>query len=162
MTSLKNLSKFAIIPVLAGSFNGCELANIKTKTLETNPKNIEAVIEKDKGSAVTIKADKIAMRIYQESAPEIYNLSGKKVLLENFKCDYDDLNRNKKFDGCSELNAVIFSLNGKKYTFYGGRCIESLGDYQDYAEPSPRDDSGEPSKSKEKTKKYKSQKFAEK
>ena len=151
MTTLKNLTKFAIIPVLAGSFNGCDIADVKT--LETNPKNIEAIIEKEKGDAVIINADKIVMRTYKERDPEIYNLSGKKVLLENFKCSYDDLNCNKEFDGCSELNAVVFNLNGKKYAFYGGRCIENLGDYQDYIGPS---------KSKEKIKKYKFQKFTEK
>ena len=115
---INKITKLAIIPALAGSLYGCDIVNIKTKTLETNPKNIEAIIEKEKGDAVIINADKIVMRTYKEIDPEIYNLSGKKVLLENFKCSYDDLNCNKQFDGCSELNAVVFNLNGKKYLTY--------------------------------------------
>ncbi|MBI2003889.1 hypothetical protein HYS72_00290 [Candidatus Pacearchaeota archaeon] len=151
MKTLKNLAKLAIIPVLAGSFNGCDMA--KTKILETNPKNMEAIIEKEKDGAVAIKTDKISMRFYKERDPEIYNFSGKKVLLENFRYDYNDLNHNKEFDGCNELNAVVFSLNGKKYAFYTGRCIESLGDYQDYSKPI---------KFKEKIKNHKFQKLAKK
>ena len=82
---INKITKLAIIPALAGSLYGCDIVNIKTKTLETNPKNIEAIIEKEKGDAVIINADKIVMRTYKEIDPEIYNLSGKKVLLENFK-----------------------------------------------------------------------------
>jgi len=34
MTTLKNLTKFAIISALAGSLYGCDMANIKTKSKE--------------------------------------------------------------------------------------------------------------------------------
>jgi len=69
---INKITKLAIIPALAGSLYGCDIVNIKTKTLETNPKNIEAIIEKEKGDAVIINADKIVMRTYKEIDPEIY------------------------------------------------------------------------------------------